>query len=76
MRKKTNKRKENNEMYYIIKRNPDGETFNIVSNPSTGDPMEFGEYVEAADFSDRYGFSCPGVEIVDIDADQFNKAFN
>lgn len=55
-------------MYIIIKRN-DNDTMNIVNDPSTGEPMTFDEMLEAENFADQFGFSGPGVEVIDVDID-------
>ena len=61
-------------MYYIIKKNEDGVTMNIVSDPSTGDPLGFYDIMDAVKFSEKYGFTGQGVNIVDLDEENLRRA--
>ena len=58
-------------MFYIIKSGD--ENFNVVSDPSTGEPMAFEDAQQASDFADSYGFSDDGVEIMDLDPSVFER---
>ena len=53
-------------MYYIIKNNDDGDTINVVSDPSTGDPLGFYDIMDAVEFSEKHGFTGQNINIVDL----------
>lgn len=63
-------------MYVIVKMLDDGDNFNIVCDPSTGEPMFFDDALEASEFADRYGFNGPNVDIVDVDPDKLREGLH
>jgi hypothetical protein len=61
-------------MYAIIKGNPDDENYNVVCNPSTGEPMLFDDMLDAETFAEDYGFTGADVQVLDIDPDKLKEA--
>lgn len=53
-------------MYYIIKNNDGGDTINVVSDPSTGDPLGFYDIMDAVEFSEKHGSTGQSINIVDL----------
>ena len=56
-------------MYAIVKLNEYEERFNILCDPSTGEPLFWRDIEDAANYGERYGFLENGAEIRDIDPD-------
>lgn len=56
-------------MYAIIKGNLEEETYNVVCDPGTGEPMLFDDMLEAETFAEDYGFTGPDVQVLDVDPD-------
>lgn len=56
-------------MYAIIKGNLEEETYNVVCDPGTGEPLLFDDMLEAETFAEDYGFTGLDVQVLDVDPD-------
>ena len=56
-------------MFYIVKEIPHTDQVNIFSNPSTGEPYEFGSPLEAEEFADKIVGG--NYQVLELDSTQF-----
>ena len=57
-------------MFYIVKEIPNTDQVNIFSNPSTGEPYEFGSPLEAEEFAAE--MAGENYQVVELDSTQFH----
>ena len=57
-------------MFYIVKEIPNTDQVNIFSNPSTGEPYEFGSPLEAEEFAAEMAGG--GYQVIELDSKQFH----
>ena len=60
-------------MYAIIKGDLDSDQFNVVCDPSTGNPMLWDDMLPALDFAEEMGFTGPDVQVLDVDPEKLKS---